>query len=150
MSNVNPRQFEQLRMLMRPDEIMSQFELSHGDRRVVPLGPGQDRRENDSELLDRKYRQAQNKGLADQISSQGVSNPIELSHGLTRDVIGWEQGPTVLDGHHRLAVSARDSPDRYIPVVHHGVDDLSTFGDWDRKPPPETKGQKKRRKQRGE
>lgn len=127
MGAINPNQ---LRMLMTPGEIMSQYSLSDGDRDVVKLGPGKERLETDSEVLDRKYRQAMNKGpkwgpsLRDQIRNEGVQEPIDISAGVTEENLGWSQKDFVLDGHHRLAVAARDRPNDLIPVRHHMQDDI--------------------------
>lgn len=115
----------QLRLMALPEEILSSFELSEGDRERSP------RRETDSELLDRKYGAAVEEGLRDSIVEEGVKKPIDIVHGSSADM--WEHdqpNPFVANGHHRLAVALRDAPNRYIPLNHHPFNVSPWDMDW--------------------
>lgn len=102
---LQPRQFEQLPMFMSGREIADTFQAGEGDKR-----PG----ESSDETFGHKFQEARHEGLADQIATEGVKQPIEITHE-----VGTEGRKQILDGHHRAAVARVADPDRLVPVLHH-------------------------------
>lgn len=107
------KQFQQLPMFMTAHEIKSQYRPWQADRRAVEV-PDPDightyRMETDSELWDRKAREAPDHGLTKTSVKHGIHTPVPLLEG--REV--W-------DGHHRVAAAAVHTPDSLIPVEHYG------------------------------
>jgi hypothetical protein len=77
--------------------------------------------ETDTELYQRKYLEAENRGLVSSIQEHGVTTPIPLTTMTTNrnPHLGGEHGkPMVGGGQHRLAVMQHLNPDQLLPVVH--------------------------------
>ena len=53
-------------------------------------------------------------GLRQSIQKEGVRAPVEVWHGGSR-----RGGSMLLEGHHRVAVSAVDKPQSYLPIEHY-------------------------------
>jgi hypothetical protein len=140
-------QFHQLPMFMSAREIRSQYQALDGDRTSSGIlgyvgtedgyptsrssKPSKEKpyihyelhTEDDDDLFDRKYEEAQTKKhlngdyLSDHIAKHGVENPVSLRAD------PWETGsrgkPEILGGHHRIAVMETERPDELMPVEHY-------------------------------
>ena len=147
MSRSASPQFKQLPRFMTAREIRSQYQALDGDRESSGnLGyvgtedgyptsrssnPSKEKpyihyelhTEDDDDLFDRKYEEAQTKKhlngdyLADHIAKHGIENPVSLRAD------PWETGsrgkPEILGGHHRIAVMETERPDELMPVEHY-------------------------------
>lgn len=73
-------------------------------------------------LMERKYKNAQRKGLVRSILEKGYdqTSPIEVAPAELSNMFDSEpktyQPPYVVDGHHRVAVMYRHFPDTPIPL----------------------------------
>jgi hypothetical protein len=137
----------QLRMFMKPHEIMDQYQSLPGDRksryRMVDSGGGWKQREETGEfetngqLWKRKQKESLTRGmnrsrgkpgLMESVEDSGVKSPVHLG---TSDSVYAPNGqrtwaadasdgrPAVVGGHHRIAAAAAVRPDEEIPVMHH-------------------------------
>ena len=99
------RQWEQLPMFMKPDEILDtrdpldEVEIMDDFGRTHITSEPED-------VWDQKLYEAEESGLADDIAKNGVEKPVTLS----RDY--------VLDGHHRSIASYVYAPEKWVPVEH--------------------------------
>lgn len=101
--------YGQLPMFMTGKEIKEHFAPRYGDQ----YGSGISRTEG--QLWSKKLREATNRKTEDgtlrkSIAAKGVQEPVDLDLPSNR----WK--PEVINGHHRIAVAARDMPDTPIPV----------------------------------
>jgi len=115
MSALSGPQFEQLPMFMTAKEIKSKYS-PHPDDYLHP-DDNADKEETDRELWDRKLRQSslknkkfltEGKTLRAHIRDHGVQKPVTLD----------PDTKTVMGGHHRIAVAAKEWPKDFIPVVY--------------------------------
>ena len=76
--------------------------------------------ENDRELFDRKFEEADDSGLLDDLTRgrgrKGVENPISLQADPKKT--GSLGKPEILGGHHRVAAMEYLRPDELMPVEH--------------------------------
>lgn len=113
---LNPQQFQQLPMFMSAHEIKATHVPI--DRLHVATS-GVDRRlETDDEVWDRKVDEAWerpqgSRSLRDVIHERQGRQPRPMSLNPT------STPPTVIGGHHRIAVMDEEFPDTLMPVVHH-------------------------------
>ena len=116
-------QGEQLKMFTLPREIIQQYPL------------GDQASESTRQLMERKAQEADKPNyqgdyegdygpegkrlsLAQSINMHGVQRPVYVSHYFSQ---AQQSAYSMFqNGHHRLAVAARDMPDTYIPVQHGG------------------------------
>ena len=102
---IKGKQWEQLPMFMKPDEILDTRDP--WDEVEVMDELGRTYITGDPEAVwDQKLSEAEASGLADDIAENGVEKPVLLS----RD---W-----VKDGHHRTIASAVHAPEKWVPVEH--------------------------------
>lgn len=111
------KQFEQLPMFMTGGEIKAKYQVPFGE---IWRAPGEqpgtflDRRETTDEVFARKLKEAPGRGLTEASVRQGIQTPVALSHAGNSPGFG----PTILDGHHRIAAAAAHTPNSLVPVVH--------------------------------
>lgn len=80
------------------------------------------RGESNQEVLARKLKSAKednwedSKGMYESIKKIGVQQPVDILHG--------EKGPTLWEGHHRVASAMDVNPNMLIPVTHKEPKDL--------------------------
>jgi hypothetical protein len=118
------QQFRQLPMFMTAREIRNQYQPLDGDRDdVYRHGEYTGRRENEEELFDRKYDEAENstyddegQTLKESILTHGVKNPVSLQADM--EFTGSDSKPEILGGHHRVAVMHEHRRDDLMPVEH--------------------------------
>jgi hypothetical protein len=125
MSNAS-KQFEQLPMFMSAHEIRHQYQALDADREEHEYDdPTDNDYENDHELFNRKYDEAENdydhepnehRSLKDAVLKDGVRNPISLQADAKK--VGLDGKPEILGGHHRVAVMYEHKPNNLMPVAH--------------------------------
>lgn len=114
---LNDQQFQQLPMFMSAHEIKATH--APHDRLHVPTSMKEHRPETDNEVWDRKVEEAWvAPGRGDRSLRQVIhdndgrqSRPMSLNP--------TAKPPTVIGGHHRIAVMDEEFPDTLMPVVHH-------------------------------
>lgn len=111
---LNPQQFQQLPMFMSAREITDT--ASPGDR---PYGDDEAAvwRVKGKSAFSKKagaYGRKPTMSLGASIGQEGVQRPVDIVHTQT-----GEKPTTLVQGHHRVAYSLENDPDRLIPVVHH-------------------------------
>jgi hypothetical protein len=118
------QQFRQLPMFMSAREIRDQYQALDADRDEV-IGETDEWTEDDDELFNRKYDEAENnvdhaagdsRSLRDALLQDGVKNPISLQADQEQTGSHWK--PEILGGHHRVAVMSEHKPDVLMPVEH--------------------------------
>lgn len=102
-------------MFMSAQEIRQDYQGLDADREDV-MGAYSDRFETDTEMFSRKYDEAEYEGLVDDLSDEGVKNPVSLQ--ADRQRTGYLDKPEILGGHHRVAVMERLRPNELMPVEH--------------------------------
>lgn len=122
---LQPAQFQQLQMFMKPSEVSAMPGFRFGDSRTS--GFGEERDTEDLRTL--KLYEADGGsfrrggvGLATQIEEEGVKDPIALAHIDRNPVTGREHSTRLANGHHRYFVQERrerEGEEVYLPVAHY-------------------------------
>lgn len=113
---------EQLRMFIPAKEL-----------RALPANP-HDRydsegvQQSDDYTYTAKFRQSRERGLYESIKSEGVKMPVGVYHSEEGEPTvphypamseALPGGPVLAQGHHRVAVAGKVSPEALIPVKHY-------------------------------
>src|ERR1700741_2248844 len=108
MPALNQSQFKQLKMFMTSEEIVNEYQPAEGDRGWRnKSGP-----ESDSEVWNRKRKEATANGLTESIQKHGVVYPVNIGTN-----VGNSGKRQVTGGHHRIAGALGTG--KYLPVTHH-------------------------------
>lgn len=115
LADTPPRQ---LPMFMSAREIRDQYQALDADRARDSGGAP----ETEDALFARKRREAFAGPLGGSLLEHGVRSPVSLQADWRRP--GSQGKPSILGGHHRIAVMDAHRPDELMPVEHfHSVAD---------------------------
>jgi len=104
----NKEYLESLPKFLTAKEILARVSLEDHDDLSGRFASAQG---DDEKLLQLKYKNAEKRGLLDNVVEKGILNPLEIH-------VDNNEEQTLTDGHHRLAIALKHFPNKPLPVKY--------------------------------